>query len=304
MKKHRSQKSVDAYLDNFLNYLMVEKGLSKNTIESYSRDLQKFITYLEKNNRVDVTEVINLDIMAFLVEVKSQGLSSKSTGRNLSAVRMFFKFLVQEGYLDIDPSTNIESPKIRPSLPSVLSIAEVDSLLSQPDVKTTRGLRDRAMLELLYATGVRVSELVNLKLTSLNLDVGYIIAFGKGSKERIIPLGDTSKDYLKEYLVIVRAKQAKGIASSFLFLNPSGKKFSREGFWKMLKRYALKAGINKKLSPHTLRHSFATHLLERGADLRSVQIMLGHVDIATTQIYTHITQERLKKIHKQYHPRA
>jgi len=304
MKKHLSQKSVDAYLDNFLNYLMVEKGLSKNTIESYSRDLQKFITYLEKNNRVDVSEVANLDIMAFLVEVKSQGLSSKSTGRNLSAVRMFFKFLVQEGFLDIDPSINIESPKIRPSLPSVLSIAEVDSLLSQPDVKTTRGLRDRAMLELLYATGVRVSELVNLKLTSLNLDVGYIIAFGKGSKERIIPLGDTSKDYLKEYLVIVRPKHAKGMVSSYLFLNPSGKKFSREGFWKMLKRQALKAGINKKLSPHTLRHSFATHLLERGADLRSVQIMLGHVDIATTQIYTHITQERLKKIHKQYHPRA
>ena len=304
MKKHRSQKSVDAYLDNFLNYLMVEKGLSKNTIESYSRDLQKFITYLEKNNRVDLSEVANLDIMAFLVEVKSKGLSSKSTGRNLSAVRMFFKFLVQEGFLDIDPSINIESPKIRPSLPSVLSIAEVDSLLSQPDVKTTRGLRDRAMLELLYATGVRVSELVNLKLTSLNLDVGYIIAFGKGSKERIIPLGDTSKDYLKEYLVIVRPKHAKGMVSSYLFLNPSGKKFSREGFWKMLKRYALKAGINRKLSPHTLRHSFATHLLERGADLRSVQIMLGHVDIATTQIYTHITQERLKKIHKQYHPRA
>jgi integrase/recombinase XerD len=304
MKKQPPQKSVDAYLDNFFNYLMVEKGLSKNTIESYSRDLQKFITYLEKNNRADVSRVTNLEIMSFLVEVKSQGLSSKSTGRNLSAVRMFFKFLVQEGYLDVDPSINIESPKIRPNLPSVLSIVEVDSLLSQPDVKTTRGLRDRAMLELLYATGVRVSELVNLKLTSINFDVGYIIAFGKGSKERIIPLGDTAKHYLKEYLATARPKHAKGIMSSSLFLNPSGKKFSREGFWKMLKRYALKAGINKKLSPHTLRHSFATHLLERGADLRSVQIMLGHVDIATTQIYTHITQERLKKIHKQFHPRA
>jgi len=304
MKKQLAQKSVDAYLDNFFNYLMVEKGLSKNTIASYSRDLQKFINYLEKNNRADVSRVTNLEIISFLVEVKSQGLSSKSTGRNLSAVRMFFKFLVQEGYLDVDPSINIESPKIRPSLPSVLSIAEVDSLLSQPDVKTTRGLRDRAMLELLYATGVRVSELVNLKLTSINLEVGYIIAFGKGSKERIIPLGDTAKHYLKEYLAIARPKYAKGMVNSFLMLNPSGKKFSREGFWKMLKRYALKAGINKKLSPHTLRHSFATHLLERGADLRSVQIMLGHVDIATTQIYTHITQERLKKIHKQYHPRA
>ena len=304
MKKQLPHHSVDACLDNFLNYLLVEKGLSKNTIESYSRDLQKFITYLEKNNCSNVSRVTNLEIMSFLVEIKSQGLSSKSTGRNLSAIRMFFKFLVQEGFLDSDPSVNIESPKIRPSLPSVLSIAEVDSLLSQPDVKTTRGVRDRTMLELLYATGVRVSELVNLKLTNINLEVGYIIAFGKGSKERIIPLGDTAKDYLKEYLATSRPKHAKGMMSSFLFLNPSGKNFSREGFWKLLKRYALKAGINKKLSPHTLRHSFATHLLERGADLRSVQIMLGHVDIATTQIYTHITQERLKKIHKQYHPRA
>jgi len=304
MKKHLSHNSVDAHLDNFLNYLMIEKGLSKNTIENYSRDLQKFITYLEKNNCADLGRVTNLHIMSFLVEVKSQGLSSKSTGRNLSAVRMFFKFLFQEGYLDADPSINIESPKIRSSLPSVLSIVEVDSLLSQPDVKTTRGLRDRTMLELLYATGVRVSELVNLKVTSINLDVGYIIAFGKGSKERIIPLGDTAKHYLKEYLATARPKHLKGLMSPFLFLNPSGKKFSREGFWKLLKRYALRAGISKKLSPHTLRHSFATHLLERGADLRSVQIMLGHVDIATTQIYTHITQERLKKIHKQYHPRA
>ena len=304
MKKHCAQNSIDGYLDNFLNYLMVEKGLSKNTIESYSRDVQKFIVYLEKNNCSDVSRITNLDIISFLVEIKSQGLSSKSTGRNLSALRMFFKFLVQEGFLEGDPAINIESPKIRSSLPSVLSIAEVDSLLSKPDVKTLRGLRDRTMLELLYATGVRVSELVNLKLTSINLDVGYIIAFGKGSKERIVPLGDTSKYFLKEYLTNGRPAHEKGMVSSFLFLNPSGKKFSREGFWKMLKRYGLKAGIIKKLSPHTLRHSFATHLLERGADLRSVQIMLGHVDIATTQIYTHITQERLKKIHKQYHPRA
>jgi integrase/recombinase XerD len=304
MKKHLTHNSTDVYLDNFLNYLVVEKGLSKNTIQSYNRDLQKFITYLEKNNCADVSRVTNLEIISFLVEVKSQGLSSKSTGRNLSALRMFFKFLVQEGFLDANPSINIESPKIRQNLPSVLSIAEVDYLLSQPDVKTTRGLRDRTMLELLYATGVRVSELVSLKLTSINLEVGYIIAFGKGSKERIIPLGDTAKYYLNEYLTIARQKHTKGMMSPFLFLNPSGKKFSREGFWKMLKRYALKAGINKKLSPHTLRHSFATHLLEQGADLRSVQIMLGHVDIATTQIYTHITQERLKKVHKQYHPRA
>lgn len=304
MKDQISRKSVDAYLDNFLHYLIVEKGLSKNTLESYSRDLQKFINFLEQNNIPDIDQVTNLEIMSFLLAIKSQGLSSKSTGRNLSVLRMFFKFLVRENHLKADPTINITSPKIRQSLPSVLSIAEVDLLLSQPDVKTMRGLRDRTMLELLYATGVRASELVTIKLKNINLEVGYLIAFGKGSKERIIPLGDTAKHYLKEYLVTARPKCLKNMVSSYLFLNPSGRNFSREGFWKIIKRYALKAGITKKLSPHTLRHSFATHLLERGADLRSVQIMLGHVDISTTQIYTHITQERLKNIHKQFHPRA
>ena len=304
MKDQIAKKSIDASLDNFLHYLIVEKGLAKNTIESYSRDLQKFITYLEKINIHDITRVTNLDIMSFLLEIKSRGLSSKSSGRNLSVLRMFFKFLVHENYLKADPTINITSPKTRQSLPSVLSIAEVDFLLSQPDVITMRGLRDRTMLELLYATGVRVSELVTIKLKNINLEVGYLIAFGKGSKERIIPLGDTAKHYLREYLITARPKCLKNMTSSYLFLNPSGKNFSRAGFWKIIKRYALKAGITKKLSPHTLRHSFATHLLERGADLRSVQIMLGHVDISTTQIYTHITQERLKNIHKQFHPRA
>ena len=298
------ESSFDTYLDNFLNYLIVERGLAKNTVESYSRDLQKFIDYLEKRNIRDLSALDNITIMSFLLELKSQGLSSRTTGRNLSAIRMFFKFLVRENILKSDPTINIDSPKIRPHLPSVINLSEVDSLLSQPDVKTSRGLRDRTMLEVLYATGVRVSELVNLKVNSLNLEVGYLIAFGKGSKERIIPLGDTARYYLKEYLSTVRPKYLKGKTSAFLFLNSSGKKLTRQGFWKIIKRYALKAGIKKKLSPHTLRHSFATHLLERGADLRSVQIMLGHVDISTTQIYTHITQERLKKIHQQYHPRG
>lgn len=296
--------SIDNYLDNFLNYLVVEKGLTKNTVESYNRDLQKFISYLDKNNIQDLSYVSNIEIISFVLELKSQGLSSKTVGRNLSALRMFFKYLVRENFLKIDPTVNIESPKIRPNLPTVLSVSEVDSLLSQPDIKTMRGLRNKTMLELLYATGVRVTELVSLKIKSLNLEVGYLIAFGKGSKERIIPIGDTAKHFLNEYLINIRPKYLKGKTSTFLFLNPSGGKLSRQGFWKIIKRYALQAGINKKLSPHTLRHSFATHLLERGADLRSVQIMLGHVDISTTQIYTHITQERLKKIHQQYHPRA
>jgi len=296
--------SFGTYIDNFSNYLIVERGLAKNTLESYSRDLQKFINYLDKKGVQDLAQVSNLNVMSFLLELKSQGLSSRTTGRNLSVIRMFFRFLVGEDFLKADPTINIESPKISLHLPSVLSISEVDSLLAQPDSKTLRGMRDKTMLEVLYATGVRVTELTTLKVNSLNLEVGYLIAFGKGSKERIIPIGDTAQQYVKEYLLLVRPKYFKGKGSAFLFLNPSGKKLTRQGFWKIIKRYALKAEINKKLSPHTLRHSFATHLLERGADLRSVQIMLGHVDISTTQIYTHITQERLKKIHQQYHPRA
>ena len=296
--------SLDNYIDFFLNYLIVEKGLSKNTIESYSRDLRKFSCFLEKGRVGDLAKVKNVTIMSFLLGLRSQGLSSKTTGRNLSALRMFFRFLVRENFLKADPTVNIESPKTRPHLPSVLNFSEVDSLLAQPDIKTLRGLRDKAMLELLYATGIRVTELINLKINSLNLEVGYLIAFGKGSKERIIPVGETAQLYVKEYLSTVRPRCLKGKSNPFLFLNPSGEKLSRQGFWKIVKRYALKAGINKKLSPHTLRHSFATHLLERGADLRSVQIMLGHVDITTTQIYTHITLERLKRIHQKYHPRA
>jgi len=296
--------SLDNSLDSFLNYLIVERGLAKNTVESYSRDLQKFVGFMEKNNIADLDKPDNVVIMSFLLELKTQGLSSRSTGRNLSAIRMFFRFLVREEIVKADPTVNIESPKIRPHLPSVLNVSEVDSLLSQPDSNTLRGLRDKTMLELLYATGIRATELVHLKLASLNLEVGFIIAFGKGSKERIIPLGETAQLYLKKFIASARPKYLKGRMSPFLFLNASGKPLTRQGFWKIIKRYALKAGINKKISPHTLRHSFATHLLERGADLRSVQIMLGHADIATTQIYTHITQERLKKIHQQYHPRA
>ena len=296
--------SFDQCVDRFLNFLMVEKGLSKNTIESYSRDLLNLADFLEHHGINELDEVKNVTIMAFLLDVKSRGLSSKTTGRMLSATRTFFRFLVRENLLPADPTATIESPKVRPHLPSVLSIGEVDALLALPDVKTQRGLRDKAMLELLYATGVRVTELITLKMNSLNLEVGYLIAFGKGSKERIVPLGQTAQQWLKEYLQNARHHYSHGKMSQFLFLNPSGKQLTRQGFWKLIKRYAVRAEITKKISPHTLRHSFATHLLDRGADLRSVQVMLGHVDISTTQIYTHITRERLKQIHQRYHPRA
>ncbi|MBN2467754.1 MAG: site-specific tyrosine recombinase XerD [Deltaproteobacteria bacterium] len=296
---------MDNHVDRFLTHVVVEKGLAQNTVESYSRDLQKLCEFLERRDIQDVAQVGNIEIMSFIVELKSRGYSSRTRGRTLSAVRMFFRFLVGEGSLGVDPTANIESPRIPAHLPGILTISEVDSLLAQPDITMDRGMRDKAMLEVLYATGIRVSELIDLKTNSLNQEVGYIIAFGKGSKERIIPFGDTAGQFVRKYLTTVRPRYAaKGGPNPFLFLNASGRRLTRQGIWKLLKRYALKAGIGKKLSPHTLRHSFATHLIERGADLRSVQTMLGHVDISTTQIYTHVTQERLKKIHQKYHPRA
>ena len=296
--------SPDRYIDGFLNHLIVERGLASNTVESYSRDLRKFADYLEQERIAPLARVDSVAILSFMVNLKKQGLSSRTTGRNLSAIRMFFRFLMREGAISSDPTVNIESPKIRPHLPAVLNLAEVDALLSQPDQTTSRGLRDKAMLELLYATGVRVSELVGLTKENLNLQVGYLVTVGKGAKERVVPMGDTAVDWIKEYFAYGRPHLLKKSTNRFVFLNGSGKKLTRQGFWKILRRYALKAGIGKKLSPHTLRHSFATHLLEHGADLRSVQMMLGHADIATTQIYTHLTQERLKNIHHRYHPRA
>jgi integrase/recombinase XerD len=294
---------MDRHVDNFINYLVVERGLSSNTVDSYSRDLRKFSDYLEERGINDLSEIDSVTIISFMLQLKEHGLSSRTTGRNLSAIRMFFRFLVREEVLRMDPTVNIESPKIRPHLPSVLSIAEVDALLAQPNIFDARGLRDKTMLELLYATGVRVSELVALKVENVNLEVGYLVAFGKGSKERVVPLGESAQDCLREYLLSGRPILLKANTSHYLFLNSSGRALTRQGFWKIVRRYALGAGIAKKLSPHTLRHSFATHLLERGADLRSVQMMLGHSDISTTQIYTHVTKERLKKIHHQYHPR-
>jgi integrase/recombinase XerD len=248
--------------------------------------------------------VSKFEVRAFLLLLKRQGLSTKTVVRNVVAIRTFFKFLIQEGFLEFNPVEGLESPKVAKTLPKILSLKEVEQLLEQPNPQTPLGTRDRAMLELLYATGMRVSELTQLPTHQINLEGGYVLVYGKGSKERIVPLGKEAMKWVDLYLKTAREKLAKGRESPTLFINRSGRGMSRQQVWKTLKAYGQRAGIRKRITPHLLRHSFASHLLERGADLRSVQMMLGHVDISTTQIYTHVTGERLKKVHQRYHPRG
>jgi integrase/recombinase XerD len=295
---------MDHLLDQFLHYILVEKGLSKNTIDAYSHGLNRFLDYLRRKGIQEIPGISKLDVRAFLIGLKRQGLSTKSVVRNLVAIRSFFRFLIQEGILDANPIEELESPKIEKKLPEILNLKEVEQLLEQPNAQTPIGIRDRTMLEVLYATGMRVSELTQLPIHQVNLEGGYVLVFGKGSKERIIPIGIEAMKWIALYLNTAREKLAKGKESPSLFINRSGRGMSRQQFWKSIKAYGRRAGILKRITPHLLRHSFASHLLERGADLRSVQIMLGHADISTTQIYTHVTGERLKKIHRRYHPRG
>jgi integrase/recombinase XerD len=295
---------MDHLLDQFLHYILVEKGLSKNTIDAYSHGLNRFLGYLRKRGIQEMPRVSKLDMRTFFLGLKRQGLSTRSVVRDLAAIRSFFRFLVQEGILDANPIEELESPRIERKLPEILTLKEVEQLLEQPDSQTPIGIRDRTMLEVLYATGMRVSELTKLPIQQVNLEGGYVLVFGKGSKERIIPLGSEAMKWITLYLNSAREKFAKGKESSSLFINRSGRGMSRQQFWKNIKAYGRRAGIRKRITPHLLRHSFASHLLEGGADLRSVQIMLGHTDISTTQIYTHVTGERLKKIHQRYHPRG
>jgi integrase/recombinase XerD len=295
---------MDHLLDQFLHYILVEKGLSKNTIDAYSHGLNRFLDYLRKRGIEEIPKVSKLDMRAFLLGLKRQGLSTKSVVRNLAAIRSFFRFLVQEGVLNTNPIEELESPKIERKLPEILTLKEVEQLLEQPNSQTPIGIRDRTMLEVLYATGMRVSELTKLPVQQVNLEGGYVLVFGKGSKERIIPLGSEAMKWIILYLNSAREKLAKGKEDPSLFINRSGRGMSRQQFWKNIKAYGRRAGIRKRITPHLLRHSFASHLLEGGADLRSVQIMLGHADISTTQIYTHVTGERLKKVHQRYHPRG
>lgn len=296
---------MDLYLDYFFNFLAVEKGLSANTLNAYGRDLGSYSGYLTECEKVthpaDISQQMLLNYLAFL---KDNGLSPRSRARVLSALRSFHRFLLQENHTESDPTALVESPRSLSALPRLLSQAEVERLLQSPTGESPVAVRDRAMLEVLYATGMRVSELVGLRLGDLKLDIGCLNAFGKGSKQRLIPLGESAIEILQEYLQNARLKLLKKVACEEVFLNVRGKKLSRQGFWKILRAYAIKAEIRQKVYPHMLRHSFATHLLENGADLRSVQTMLGHADISTTQIYTHVIQERLQKLHQQYHPRG
>jgi integrase/recombinase XerD len=291
----------DVLADQFISHLRVERGLADNTIQSYSRDLLRFFQFLEGRKRSPL-QATQDDIMDYMSSLQ-KALSIRSCARNLSALKMFFRFLVSEGKIEGSPARLLGTPKLPRKLPAVLTRDEVDMLLSQPDPSNQRGQRDKAMLELLYATGLRVSELVGLQISNINLEAGFVRMVGKGSKERMVPMGTKALEVIKGYLSEARGKLLKSKSSSYLFLNSRGAGLTRQGFWKIIKKYGKKAGIRKEITPHKLRHSFASHLLEGGADLRSVQVMLGHADISTTQIYTHITRERLKQIHEKYHPR-
>jgi len=291
----------------FMNYVKVERGLSLNTIDAYGRDLAKFAAFAEKRGRT-LPQTSREDIGDFLASLYHQKLDSRSVARHLVTLRNFFRFALREGLIKIDPTLNMESPKVRKSLPRFLRLEEVDHLLEQPDTSTVLGKRDRAMLEVLYSSGLRVSELANLRVSDMDMDMGCLRCIGKGDKERLVPVGRRAlaavQDYLKQGRPQLLRRWTQGQPPGFLFLNRRGGKFNRVSIWKIISEYGRRAGLRTRLAPHKLRHSFATHLLERGADLRSVQLMLGHADISTTQIYTHVVEERLKHIYKAHHPRA
>jgi len=292
------------HLDEFIHFIRVEKGLSNNTVAAYRRDLIHFLEYLKTQG---ITKPSGLDrrvVLSYMVKIKRSGLNVSTVRRRLVSLRVFFRFLIQERKIKADPTENMESPKGIKHLPETLSHSEVDRLIQTPDPATPLGKRDRTMLEVLYGTGLRVSELVSLRITDINLEVGYLITMGKGGKERLVPMGESAQEWIRDYLQHARPLLLKSRQNDYLFPNRFGRSMSRQGFFKNIKKYARLAGIRKEISPHTLRHSFATHLLENGADLRSVQIMLGHADISTTQIYTHVTRERLKKVFDKHHPRA
>ena len=295
---------ISAGIASFATHVKVEKGLSPNTIEAYDRDLAKFAAFAGKR-KLTLESVSRDDLVDFLAGLFRENLESKTVARHLVTVRNFFRFALTHELIASDPTVTLESPKIRRSLPGYLRFEEIEKLLAQPDDKTALGLRDRAMLEVLYSTGLRVSELTGLKVADLDAKVGCIRCIGKGDKERIVPAGRKAVAIVEKYLRLSRPKLLpKGVSCPALFVNRRGRPLTRVGVWKILSTYGKRAGLRAALTPHMLRHSFATHLLERGADLRSVQLMLGHSDISTTQIYTHVVEERLKQIYKAHHPRA
>jgi integrase/recombinase XerD len=300
--------TMDALIGAYLSYIKVEKGLSANTVSAYAHDLRKFALFAAKL-RLSVATVSRDNLIEFLAGLYRQQLDSRTVSRHLVSLRNLFRFALIEGVIETDPTLNLESPKVRKSLPSYLRMEEVDRLLAQPDLTTPFGVRDLAIIEVLYSTGLRVSELVNLRVSDLEMRMGCLRCIGKGDKERLVPVGRKALAAVQQYLetsrpVLLRGRRSAVQSAPYLFLNRHGNRFNRIGIWRVLAQCGRQAGIRTHLSPHKLRHSFATHLLERGADLRSVQLMLGHADISTTQIYTHVVEERLKQVYKAHHPRA
>ncbi|NLN39393.1 MAG: site-specific tyrosine recombinase XerD [Smithella sp.] len=293
-----------AMSDRYLNYLLIEKGASDNTLEAYRRDLHRYLSFLEKKGLTDVSFVNAQTVIEFLIHLKDEGLAANSMNRSLAALRGLYNYLVEEKVVDESPLADIERAKVWMRLPDTLSREEMNLVLAQPSGETPAGLRDKAMLELLYATGLRVSELAGLTMNSINWQAGFLVVMGKGSKERVVPVGKKAYDCVRRYIEEARPVFMKSKTTDVLFLNRFGRAFTRQGLWKIIGGYAQKAGLQKNVHPHTFRHSFASHLLEGGADLRAVQVMLGHADISTTQIYTHVTKERLRQVHRKFHPRG
>ena len=293
---------MNKYVSEYTDYLKIEKRQSQNTLAAYRRDVSRFVKYLP-NKRLDDAKVS--DVRSFLVFLRNEeGLAPSSVARCLSSLKSFYEYLSVENLISENPTETIASPRPWRKLPNVMSVEEVDALIAAPDINTLAGIRDLAMLELIYATGLRVSELVSLKMSAVDLEVGYLRSLGKGSKERVVPIGDVAKTAIESYVNNARPLFQKKRRSGDLFLTRRGNAMTRQGFWKILKKYSIKAKIEGAVSPHALRHAFATHLLERGADLRSVQMMLGHSDISTTQIYTHVLRQRMREVHERFHPRA
>ena len=294
---------MEVQVENFINFLERDKRLSLNTLQSYRRDIEQYTTYLREINAANISATNKTTVIAYLLHLQKKGRATSTISRNLASIRSFYQFLHKNKIIDIDPTSELESPKVEKKLPQILSTQEVELLLDQPKCLDLKGIRDKAMLELLYATGIRVSELISLNLTDINLELGFIKC-NKGTRERSIPIGSISIAAVNEYLLKSRNFLIQDANEEALFVNVNGKRLTRQGFWKIIKHYKNQANINKDITPHTLRHSFAAHLLENGADLRSIQEMLGHSDISSTQIYAQIAKNKIKEIYKKTHPRA
>jgi integrase/recombinase XerD len=295
---------VNDYLATYLDYLTVERGASPHTLDAYRRDLRRFIGFMTERGREDIETVTPEDVLAFIAYLRGFDLSANSVNRSLAALRGFYRFLSKERKTLASPVDRLATGKTWMLLPNVLSIQDIDRLLAQPGMNSPAAMRDSAILEMLYATGLRVTELIELTVHGIDWQAGFVVVMGKGRKERVTPMSRTAYDLLRRYVEEARGALLKGRMSNSLFVNKSGGKFTRQGLWKLVKKYARAAGMEEKVHPHTFRHTYATHLLEGGADLRAVQVMLGHADIATTQIYMHITRDRLKSVHKRFHPRG